>query len=287
MILRLQILSTIAAMAAESSNGDAGGRALLDRLPDQLGVTAGALEDHVRLLEGQGYVKGVFTMGGLAAVFIRPLGKDVAAQFERQRRDPVRRLVAVRDDVLRWAYISAELNGVPPGTGDYLDTRAGYLGIPYTEAEVEGAARRLRTAELISAGSWELTDAGRQLVEDEKSVRDIDRGGVHHTTHISGSTNVSVASSHVTQTAHVQSQWADEVTRLLAVVEQAVVALPDEVAVLVTSLVEETRGGVERSDPSWAKRALNRIAGVLSDSAAGALGGHLATQIPQVLAMMG
>ncbi|MFC7925180.1 hypothetical protein [Microbacterium laevaniformans] len=287
MITRLQVLSVVAEMAARSSSGDVGGRALLEGLPDSLGVTAGALEDHVRLLEHQGFVKGVFTMGGLASVFIQPLGKDAAAQFERQRRDPVRRIIAARDDVLRWAYISAELNGITPVAGDFLDTRAGYLGVPYTEAEVEGAARHLRTAELIHAGSWELTDAGRQVVEGEESVRDIERGAVYHTTHITGSTNVSVASSHVTQTAVTHPHWSDEVLRLLEVVEQSIVALPEGIAGSVRPLLEEARDSAEREEPSLAKRALNRITDILSDSAAGALGGHLATQIPQVLAMMG
>ncbi|QNA93166.1 MULTISPECIES: hypothetical protein [unclassified Microbacterium] len=288
MVTRLSILSIAAEMAARTSNGDVGGRALLDALPGSLGVTAGALDDHVKLMEQQDLVKGIFTMGGLAAVFVRPRGKDLAAQFERDRRDPVDRLLALEDDYLRWLYTRVEIEGVVPVARDFLDAKFGYLGIAYTEGEVEKATSRLHAKDLLEPGSLDMTETGRKTVEHKRSVRDLDRVATvsHVTTHITDSTNVSVGSSNVTQTATIQASWADEVTRLLEIVGQSMAALPDKVGDAIAPLVEDAREGVAAEEKSRVKRALSSIAGFLNDTAAGALGGHLATQIPQVMALL-
>lgn len=289
MVTRLRILSKIAEMAARTSNGDAGGRALLDELPDSMGVTEQSLDDHVRLLDQQDFVRASFTFGGLAAVFIKPRGKDLAAQFERDRRDPVARLLQLQDDYLRWLYIKIEIEDIVPSADGFLDTEAGYLGVEYSAREVERATARLRAAELLLVDELDLTTAGRKVVEHKRSVRDLERGSTVNnvTTHVTRSTNVSVGSAHVTQTSTVGPQWVEEVTSLLEVLGQSLSALPESIAAAVQPLLDEAREATDKNEPSRAKKALGRVADFLNDTTAGALGGHLATQIPQILAILG
>lgn len=289
MITRLRILGKVAEMTARTSGGSAGGRALLEELPESLRVSAKALDDHVRLLEQQGLVKGIFTMGGLAAVSIMPRGKDVAAQFERDRRDPVARLLQLEDDFLRWVYVCVEIEDVEPDVERYLSTGAAYLGVDYTPREVSRAISRLRAAELLLPENLKLTPDGQKIVEHRQSVRDLERGATVNkvTTHVTGSTNVSVGSSYVMQTATMDPSWASEVTRLLEIISQSLPALPADIGEVVVPLVEEAVEGAAGAELSRVKRALGRIADLLNDTAAGALGGHLATQIPQVLALLG
>ncbi|WP_218682011.1 hypothetical protein [Microbacterium sp. BF1] len=98
---------------------------------------------------------------------------------------------------------------------------------------------------------------------------------------------MTVGSSHVTQTATVDSRWHDEAESLLQLLSESLVALPEEARDAVAPLVEDARGGVAEQNPSRVKRALGKVGEFLGSTASGALGGHLATQIPTVLALLG
>ena len=104
---------------------------------------------------------------------------------------------------------------------------------------------------------------------------------------VTGGTNVSVGSAHVTQSVTAHTEWEVEVGRLLDVLAEAAPALPEGAKQALTPLIDEARDGTVAADTSRVRRALDGIGEFLSDTAAGALGAHLATQIPQVLAMLG
>lgn len=289
MVTRLTILATAVEMANRKSAPDVGGSALLEALPASLGVTAGDLEDHVRLMEQRGLAKGVFSFAGLNAVMVKPAGKDLAAQFERDRRDPVARHLQLQDDYLRWLYVCIEIDEVEPTADAFLNASAGYLGLAYTGRELAKATSSLRSAELLASDSLSLTVEGRKAVEHGRSVRDLDRRPLvsHVTTTVTGSTNVTVGSSHVTQTATVPTSWSEDVERLLALLSESLVALPSEVGEAIVPLVQDARDAAREQSPSRAKRALDKIAEFLGATASGALGGHLASQIPAVVALLG
>ncbi|MFJ4036901.1 hypothetical protein ACIPVB_02355 [Microbacterium sp. NPDC090007] len=289
LVTRLRILSKIVELTEQQSTDSVSGAVLLRSVPEDLGITQHTLEDHVHLLDQRGLVKGAFTMGGLSAVFIKPAGKDAIADFERERIDPIRRLLALQDELLRWAYIRSETEGLTPSIDAFLATGAGYLGVDYTLTELARAAARLLASGLMEEGASAVTSAGMNAVENNRSVREIVREArVNNVTAIvTGGTNVNVGGSHLTQSLTASTEWGVEVARLLDVLADAVPALPEGSKGALAPLIGEAHDATVAGDSSRVRRALNAIGVFLADTATGALGGHLASQIPQVLALLG
>lgn len=270
---------------------------LLDDLALWLSPTRSELDHHVTLLEEGRLAKGMRSVGGLVGVSATPRGKEQAASFGRDRDNRVLRLRQLQDDYLRWLYEKIELDGESPTAQDYLAEFPSYLGQVYETSELENAVSRLRAAGFIDGDPWEdaahtrpeLTDKARRAVESFRSVHEgppvSGPQNINHT-YVGGNSNVSVASSHVTQNLTVENGWSEQVAQFIDAVSQMMPLFSDDLKADLARQVENARDAVQQQEPKKARRALTAIGKFLGDTASGALGGVLAAQIPLLLQLL-
>lgn len=260
-------------------------------------VTERAFLQHVKLLESRMLVTAQWTAGDLPWVLNATAeGREVAADFARERENPVARVRQLQDDYLNWLHREIEHEDRSPTPDDYLATTPSFLGIPYTAKELLKAGQRLRDAGFIEGPETDqydaplrpsLTPKGRSTIELDRSAHDEPRSGsVQNINNVAGNANINFG-DHVTQNMQVNAPWVDQVQEFLDAVAQAGTVLPEEIRAEVEPYVEDARDGVAEQEPSKVKTAIKGIQGFLSSATSGALGNILASQVPALISLLG
>lgn len=264
----------------------------------ELDLDRASLEDILSSLIERQQLQGFESFGGLNDVFLLPAGKEAAQQFQLARADPVARARRLQDHYLRWLYEEEELFDGAPTPDAFLATSPHFGGLPYTAAEVEKAGARLQRDGLIEGPGVDqyaaplrprLTAKARSVVEGGRSVHDsiaMASSVQNITTNVHGNANIANASPGAIQTIHV-GDWGTQVAEALNAVTQALAVLPADLRGVVTPLIADAREGVAANSPGRVRRALQALAGFLGDSASGALGAALGTQILALLPLLG
>lgn len=295
--MRLIVLTEVVRLSGSRTNTSV-------RAADLLGTPAlsqigdrHSLEDCVELLEQAGLVKGFDTLAGLSSVFLLASGKDAAAQFERSRRDPVRRMRVLQDAYLRWLYTVIEIEGRHPTPDEFLSTNPDYLGVRYSSDELMKAGGRLKENGFISGPeAWQysaplrpvISAKGRLIVEEERSVHERDvPSGTSNTVTVNGYANVSVGGTDFEQTMTVGSEWIQPVINALDAVEQALAALPESQRDSTETLLTEARLAVENKEPTAVRKVVAQLSALLGATTTGALGNILSSQLLTILPLLG
>ncbi|MDL9980071.1 hypothetical protein [Microbacterium candidum] len=294
---RLRVLVGILELADGKVNEFVETERVVEGIGAELELSRDDLVNEFELLDHEGLVTAHRTLGGLNHVLVRPEGKSAAESFDQARRDVVVRRRHLQDDYLRWLYEEIEVHGHGPTPDDFLRGGAHFHGVAYTSDELMKAGARLKEGAYIGGQeAWQysaplrpqLTAKGRHTVEQGRSVHDpvLPAPTQHFETHVQGPANVSIASSHVTQTLVVTDPaWGDKVSAVLDAVTQAIGALTVDESTQVAQLVDEARQGVSVQEPTRTKQALIALGGFLKDVSSGALGGILSTQVLALVAL--
>lgn len=295
---RMRVLLAVYQVA----DGKTGERVATDdlerHLEGDLDIDRDSLEDVLQTLWNRRLVLGFRGGDGLNTVFLEPIGKDLAMQFDLLRSDPSLRIRELQDAYLRWLYVQTEQRGLNPTVSDYMATSPGFHGVPYTDQELLKAGVRLKDGGFIEGegrfsypapAQPRLTARGRLVIEKDRSVHDEpDQPALQYfNTTVHGNANVANASPGSNQVLVVDSEWAAKSTAVLDAIEQALSTLPADMSSAVAALVADARNAVETDAPSRAKRAFTALGSFLGDAASGALGGLLSAQAVALIPLLG
>lgn len=272
-----------------TSSADATLEALAETLSSETAPLSISLTDALELLALDGYVYLDRRLGNMIAG-ARPsaTGRERAAKFDAARNSALEKRRRLRDDYLYWLYEQIEEKDGGPTPDDYLASSPSYLGIPYTAKDIEKAGEWLVESGFIQgAAAWQysgplrpnLTKKGSFTVESSHSTaRPLPSGGDTYTTTVHGPAVVAQGNSQITQTTNVH--LVIEGNKLLDGVQEALQSLPEEIRDPVSRAKEEARDALQGNpDIGRLKKALGVMAGFLSQTTSGALGGILSTQI--------
>lgn len=234
-------------------------------------------------------------LSGGSEVTMRQEGVDAANEVEEQITNKRTRRKVLRDELLAWLYEQQYDKEVPePSPADFAETDNHYFGDSYTVEEVDTAGGELVASGLIkgdmaagykSPQRAELTEKGRQMVENGTPQEQPVRGGDHY--YINAPSNFAVRSSHTHQTVDASQPW---VRKLSDVVEVAPIWLSSEGnnAPEAQQVIIELQAVAEASQPdaSRARQLLNRLGELIQEAGAGAFGGLMLLGIEATLGMM-
>lgn len=252
------------------------------------------VEDELRLLGRRGLVNYANTFGGISSAGLTVEGRNLAEMFQAERNEVGPRRVRLRKDYLYWLYDELEVHDRHPTPTDFLATNPMYLGIPYTESDLEKSGAWLKQSGFIEgAGAWQysaplrptLTPKGMWTVENSGSPSDPPSPQQTFNTTVHGNANVANASSNFSQAIEANT-WIEVGTSILDSIDQAN-ALLDPTGDELQALANEARGSLSGdAEPARAKRAFAAVGEFLSRSGSGALGGVLAHQISTFIASL-
>lgn len=227
---------------------------------------------------------------------ITPLGRNVAHDFEQRRNNIQARRVELRDLFLRWIYAETQINDVHmPAVDDFLASDASYLGIPFTENDLDKALEWLKSNEYVSGvGSWgrallrgTITAKGISVVERGQSVMDsAESTSIVNNMTVHGPANIANQSPGTHQTIVQDSAWASQLLTHLEAVHQALPTLPDEVRAGIAEAVSGAIEAAKTEDAPRARSATQRLQELLTATTAGALGNLLSTGLTASLALI-
>ena len=262
-----------------------------DSVPLDLPVATG-----LELLETEQLVHLDRRLGNvIAAAKVSATGQAAVAAFETARASKTARRCQLRDDYLDWLHEQIEELDNGPTPDDYLATTPSYLGVPYEPVEVEKAGTWLAEMGFIKGQSaWQysgpsrpaLTAKGRHAVENSLSTREPNSpAGNIYNTQVAG--NAVIAQEHSTITQTTNNTWVKEGNNLLDGIQESLLSLPGEIRDSMTLATAEAREALHgKPDVDRLRGALNRIAGFLSQTGSGALGGILGAQVLTYLATL-
>ncbi len=295
-VVRMQVLAAVVNLAAGRTGQSVSVDDLVTALEDGTPLSRHEIAEHIELLEQSHFVEGFHSLAGLMSVFLLPQGKDAASQFARDAQNPVQRMNHLQDDYLRWLYVEIELNGGAPTPDGYLATSPAYLGLPYTDVELQRAGNRLVENKLISGPkAWGydaplrpiLTPLGRQCIERNQSVRTLTAEPTPSIVNVHGNANVAIGSSHVKQSMSIDTETARALLQSLEAVRQAVPLLPAALQDQIQTLTAESVAALEKNESSKFMTAIKALTGALKDTATGALGNVLGNQLLGLASSLG
>jgi hypothetical protein len=295
---RMRVLLAVYQVADGKTGESVATDDLEGHLEGDLDIDRDSLEDVLQTLWNRRLLLGFRGGDGLNTVFLEPIGKDLAMQFDLLRSDPALRIRELQDAYLRWLYVQTEDRGLNPTVSDFMATSPAFHGVPYTDQELLKAGVRLKDGGSIEGegrfsypapAQPRLTARGRLVIEKDRSVHDEpDQPALQYfNTTVHGNANVANASPGSNQVLVVDSEWAAKSIAVLDAIEQALSTLPADMSTAVAALVADARNAVEIDSPSRAKRAFTALGSFLGDAASGALGGLLSAQAVALIPLLG
>lgn len=291
---RLDVLGRLIAAAGErSTNPQALPQDLLDAEADHATVTG--LRERVQDLEGFGYLSVDWRNSGGWSARPTAQGRDAWAALEAARGNIRARRQRMRDEYLVWV-VDQDDAGAYPTADDFLPTGANYLGMPYTQEDLEQTGKWLYEGRFIKGPMVnqrpdplrpEPTAKGRWIVEQRKSVNEPTNGeaagGSTYNNHFHAPANVAQNSHDVHQTINVGWQdqareLVDEISRRLDDVESE--QARSELAETVAELRAEVDG---QARPHAVRGIVTKLGLAITTAMAGELGSELTQHAFQLL----
>lgn len=285
---RLDVLGRLITAAAQrSTNPQALPQDLLNSESDHAAATE--LRERVRELEGVGYLSVDWrNSGGWSARPTAP-GRDAWAALDAARSDVRARRRRMRDEYLVWV-VDQDDAGASPTVDDYLPTGANYLGMPYTQEDLEQTGKWLHEGRFIKGPMANQrpdplrpapTAKGRWIVEEGKSVNEPaneetpSRSTVTNNFH--GPANVAQNSHDVHQTINIG--WQDQARELVGEISRRLDDVENAQARSeLAAAVEELRAEV---DGQARPHALRGIVSKLGLAITTAMAGEVGTELTQ------
>jgi len=288
----LLTLGLIVELSSESAGQPVNHREVLDGSP--AGLDAPALSAHVHALAESGYVVLDERASGAWLVRPRASGLNAWRDLDGRRKTPRERRRRMRDDYLIWLYDQHE-EGKSPSADSYLETGANFLGLLYTQEDLELTGEWLKERNFIRGpGVWgrpdplrpQLTAKGTMYVEEGLSVHETpaSAGSTSYHNVIHGSAIVAQNSQNVTQTQNINT-WKDQARELADAVAQLAQLTPSDgdLSKVAVDLREEIDGD---ADPGHVRVFVDNLVKALGTGVGGALGGALMAQAAAVLSVL-
>lgn len=291
---RLEVLGRIISAAdARDTNPQALPQDLLGAQPD--GAAVDELRERVRELETAGHLAVDWRMAGAWSARPTVQARDAWEALEAARNDVRARRRQMRDDYLEWV-VDQDDAGAYPTADDFLPTGANYLGMPYTQADLEQTGKWLDEARYIK-GPKVLqrpdpvrpapTARGRWTIEQGKSVNEAPRdetpGATTFHNTFNAPTNVAQNSHEVQQTIIVG--WQDQARELVDEISRRLDRIDDErarseLAATTAELRAEVAGAAR---PSVVRGIVTKLGIALTTAMASEAGSELAQQALHLL----
>ncbi|KQO64207.1 hypothetical protein [Curtobacterium sp. Leaf261] len=217
---RLDVLGRIivAAAAQETNSQD-----LLGTQPNR--AEADYVRERVRELESAELLNVDWRFNGGWSARPTARGRDAWSAFKAARNDVRARRRRMRDEYIVWV-VDQDDAGSSPTVDDFTPTGANYLGMPYTQEDLEQTGKWLSESRYIKGpGAWgradpirpETTAKGLWTVEGGKSVdeptNDEAPAAATFTNYFHAPANVAQNSQHVQQTINIS--WQDQARELV------------------------------------------------------------------------
>jgi len=293
-IAQLRVLALVSE-AVESSGNDLTYALLHERVELETDLSGYSVKGQLRLLKADGLViLDERYNGAIAGVRLSTSGQMRAGEFNEWRNSLHARRRQLRDDYLNWLYEQIEEHETHPTPDDFLKLGHTFAGIPFTGTDLEKTGEWLAKNGFIDGqAAWQykgplfptLTAKGSFTVENQRSTNDAppSMGHTFNTT-VNGSANLAQASTNVHQ--HLSVEWKFEGLRLADTIGQALPSLGDVSEVVREQLAIARTELTGAADVSRVKTIFGSIADFLGQTAAGTLGGVLATMTTAYLATL-
>jgi hypothetical protein len=267
-----------------------------DVLGDQ--PTRAAMDDlrgRVRELEGAGHLAVDWRLSGGWIARPTAQGRDAWTALASARGNVRARRQQLRDEYLVWV-VDQDDAGASPTVDDFLPTGANYLGMPYTQEDLEQTGKWLHEGRFIKGPMAsqrpdplrpEPTAKGRWFVEQGKSVNEPmngeTAGGATYTNHFHAPANVAQNSHDVHQTINIGWQdqarkFVDEISRRLDDVENE--QARSELAASVAELRAEVDG---QARPHAVREIVAKLGLAITTAIAGEVGSELTQHAFQLI----
>lgn len=294
---RLDVLGrVIAAAAARNTNPQALPQDLLGDQPEL--ADGDELRQRVRELEGAGLLFVDWRYSGGWSARPSAQGRDAWAALETARGNKRARRRQMRDEYLGWV-VDQDEAGASPTSDDFLTIGASYLGMPYTQEDLEQTGKWLREGRFIEGPMADQrpdplrpspTAKGRWYVEEGKSVNDPANGGTPRgsgvTNNFHGPTNVAQNSTNVQQTINIG--WQDQARELVDEISRRLEHVESEQARSeLAAAVDELRAEVDgQARPSAVRGIVTKLGLAIGTAMAGELGSELTQHAFQLLSQL-
>lgn len=221
-------------------------------------------------LKSQGLVTAAIAGGGRADASLTPAGAHYVQQLRRRREDPVLRMAALRDQMLRWLFARERQDVRVSDWTDFLAAGdANFYGSRFQKAEVEHEVSYLISKNLITMSvhidqevdGWlqpQLTADGNDCITEHGGsvsdhVRSRNSGATYHFADNSGA--ISVNSSNVTQTVShgvdttALTKFAEAAAQMLPVLD----GIPEDERDELQECAASVQAEVAKAEPNVGK----------------------------------
>ena len=287
----------IRATEAEPSEPWASSRAVL---PEGAGHNAtSALRDEIRTLEAAELVTVDWRYSGGWLAKPTGAGRDAWAALDAARNDRRARRFQLRDVYLSWV-VDQDDDGASPVPEQFFDSGATYLGVPYTQDDLERTGEYLFDHGYIKGPRADQrpdplrplpTAKGRYTVEQGISVnasapQDATLAGDTYNNTFNAPTNVAQGSHDVQQTINIS--WQDQARSFVDEISGRLDRIEDEqVRADLTSATEELRAEVDgEARPHKVRAVVSKIAMALGTAAASEVGTDLMQHALQLVGVL-
>lgn len=291
---RLDVLGRIIAAAGDRSMNQ---QAIPgDLLGPQPGTTAlDELRERIRDLEGAGYVTVDWRYSGGWSARPTAEGRDAWAALETARNNVRARRRRMRDEYLVWV-VDQEDAGASPTSDVFLATGATYLGMSYTQEDLEQTGKWLHEGRFIKGPMASQrpdplrpspTAKGRWIVEEGRSVNEPTNGetagGSTYNNHFHAPANVAQNSNDVHQTINIG--WQDQARELVDEISRRLDDVENEQArTELAATVAELRAEVDgQARPHAVRGIVTKLGLAITTAMAGELGSELTLHAFQLL----
>ncbi|WP_332603602.1 hypothetical protein [Arthrobacter sp. S2(2024)] len=215
--------------------------------PERWDLERGVIHSDLEALKDRSWIMFWPTIEGIDSVRVDQPGIDAVVEFGELKRDSRRRTQEIRDAILNWLYDLYLSDRHALAISEFLNSwRGNFLGLPYTEGELDRAVQWLRDEEYLDGhGTWggellrpNITTRGIRTIETGQSVNKLltSAGVTVNEVHVQGSqgVNIAVASSNFTQSNTLSQEQIEQVEKILgsvrAMLSPGVLGVTDEVA---------------------------------------------------------
>lgn len=256
------------------------------------------LRARVRELEGFGYLIVDWRLAGGWVARPTADGLDAWAALHTAQNNLRARRRMMRDEYLVWV-VDQEDAGILPTSDGFLETGASYLGMPYTQNDLEQTGKWLYEGRFItgpmadqSAGPLrpKPTAKGRWVVEEGRSVNEPTNeetpSGSNVTNNFHAPTNVAQNSHHVQQTINIG--WQDQAREFVDEISSRLDHVENEQArAELAAAVEELRAEVNgQARPNAVRTMVSKLGLAIGTAMAGELGSELTQHAIQLLGQL-
>ncbi|MGA1813874.1 hypothetical protein VH571_15940 [Frondihabitans sp. 4ASC-45] len=244
-----------------------------------------ALRDEIRALEAADLIVVDWRFNGGWSAKPTGAGRDAWAALDTARNDRRARRFQLRDVYLSWV-VDQDDDGASPVPEQFFESGATYLGVPYTQDDLERTGEYLFDHGYIKGPRADQrpdplrplpTAKGRYTVEQGISVnapapRDAAPAGDTYNNHFNGPTNVAQGSHDVQQTINIT--WQDQARNFVDEISGRLDRIEDEqVRAELTSATDELRAEVNgEARPNQVRAVVSKIAMALGTAAASEVG---------------